>query len=174
MFRDYIQQCGGGEVVFAPLASKKADIQKTLSIIEAADMVFISGGDVEKGMKFLEEKQMLPFLRSFFENGKPFFGISAGSIMLGLEWIRWKNPEEDSTASLFPCMGFAPIILDTHDEENEWEELRVLLEKTPVGTIGYGIPAGCGLCIHPDGSIESLGGQIQRFIKKNDWVDPID
>lgn len=170
MFRDYMQRCGAGEVILSPLACKRVDLKKTLSILESADMVFISGGDVEKGMKVLEEKQILPFLRGLFENGKPFFGISAGSIMLGQKWIRWKNPEDDLTASLFPCMGFAPIILDTHGEEEEWEELRELLEKTPEGTMGYGIPAGSGLCIHPDGTLEPLGGEICRFIKKNKQI----
>lgn len=166
MFREYMQSCGAGEVLFCPLAGKKADIKKSLSKIESADMVFISGGDVEKGMQVLEEKQVLPFFRGLFEKGKSFFGISAGSIMLGQKWIRWENPRDDSTAALFPCMGFAPIILDTHDEEGGWEELRLLLSKTPEGTIGYGIPSGAGVCIHPDGFLEPLGVALCLYQKK--------
>ncbi len=166
MFREYMQSCGAGEVLFCPLAGKKVDIPKTLSKFESADMVFISGGDVEKGMKILEEKQVLPFLRGLFEQGKSFIGISAGSIMLGQKWIRWENPLDDSTASLFPCMGFAPILLDTHDEEGGWEELRLLLAKTPEGTIGYGIPSGAGACIHPDGFLEPLGGSLLLYQNK--------
>ena len=166
MLREYLQSCGAGEVVFCPLAGKKADIFKTLSKIESTDMVFISGGDVEKGMQVLEEKQVLPFLRGLYENGKTFFGLSAGSIMLGQKWIRWENPKDNSTSSLFPCMGFAPIILDTHDEEGGWEELRALLAKEPEGTLGYGIPSGAGLCVYPDGILEPLGEPIIIYQKK--------
>ncbi len=94
-------------------------------------MVFISGGDVEAGMEVLEERQILPFLRELFERGKPFFGSSAGSIMLGRQWVRWEDPDDDATANLFPCMGFAPIVCDTHGEAEGWEELRALLRLTP-------------------------------------------
>jgi len=163
MISDYLRRCGAGRITLARLAGKRSKLEKTRAILESANMVFISGGDVEAGMKVLEERQILPFLRELFERGKPFFGSSAGSIMLGRQWVRWEDPGDDATANLFPCMGFAPIVCDTHGEGEGWEELRALLRLTPEGTLGYGIPTGAGLCVSPDGTLEALGAPLHCF-----------
>jgi len=163
MISAYFRKCGAERVVLAPLADRRRKLEKTRAILESADMVFISGGDVEAGMEVLKERQILPFLRELFERGKPFFGSSAGSVMLGRQWVRWQDPADDATASLFPCMGLAPIVCDTHGEAEEWEELCTLLRLMPEGTFGYGIPAGAGLCVRPDGTLEALGAPVHCY-----------
>ena len=163
MLSTYMRRAGAGQVTMAPLVSKRAKIDKTRGILESADMVYISGGDVEAGMNVLEKRQILPFLRQLYEGGKPFFGISAGSIMLAQQWVRWADPDDDSTASTFPCMGLAPLLCDTHGEGEGWEELRALLMLLPEGTVGYGIPSGGGLVSYPDGRVEAIGIPLHRF-----------
>ncbi len=170
MISQYLRRCGAGRITLAPLASRRSKLEKARAILESADMVFISGGDVEAGMKILEERQILPFLHELFEKGKPFFGSSAGSIMLGCQWVRWEDPDDDTTASLFPCMGLAPVVCDTHGEAEEWEELRALLRLTPEGTCGYGIPTGAGLCICPDGTLEAFGAPVYCYGHRGDAV----
>jgi cyanophycinase-like exopeptidase len=163
MISGYLRACGAGHVTLAPLVGKRAKLDKARATLESADMVFISGGDVEAGMEVLEERQILPLLRELFEKGKPFFGTSAGSIMLAWQWVRWEDPDDDTTASLLPCMGFAPIVCDTHGETEGWEELHTLLRLSPEGTLGYGIPAGAGLCVYPDGKLEALGAPVHCY-----------
>jgi hypothetical protein len=153
----YLKLCGAGKVTFAPLVSKRANVDKTRAILQAADMVYMSGGDVDAGMQVLEERQILPFLRELHAAGKPFFGISAGSIMLAREWVRWRDPHDDASAEIFPCMDLAAVLCDTHGEADGWEELQALLKLEPEGTRGYGIPSGGSLCVYPDGAIEALG-----------------
>jgi peptidase E len=170
MISGYLRRCGAGRVTLASLASRRSKLEKARSILESADMVFISGGDVEAGMEVLEERQILPFLRELFERGKPFFGSSAGSIMLGKQWVRWEDPDDETTASLFPCMGFVPIICDTHGEAEEWEELHALLRLTPEDTLGYGIPTGAGLCVFPDGTLEGLGVPVQCYAHRGGTI----
>lgn len=170
MISDYLHRCGSGHVILAPLAGKRSKIEKARAILESADMVFISGGDVEAGMEVLEERQILPFLRQLLERGKPFFGSSAGSIMLGWQWVRWEDPDDDATAGLFPCMGLAPIVCDTHGEAEGWEELHTLLRLTPEGTLGYGIPTGAGLCVYPDGTLEALGAPAHCYVNSGGAV----
>ena len=116
-------------------------------------------------MEVLEERGMMPFLRDLHAGGKPFFGLSAGSIMLARRWIVWDDPNDDSTSSAFPCMGFAPVLCDTHAEDEGWEELRALLLISPEGTSGYGIPTGGGLRVHPGGELEALGTPVSCFAK---------
>ena len=165
MLAGLMRDCGARDVELAPLAGRRIMLDKTRSILERADMVFISGGDVEEGMEVLEERGMMPFLRELHRGGKPFFGLSAGSIMLAREWIVWDDPNDDSTSSAFPCMGIAPVLCDTHAENEGWEELRALLLISPEGTSGYGIPTGAGLCVRPGGELEALGMPVSCFAK---------
>lgn len=166
MISGYLRRYGAERVTLAPLADRRRKLEKARTILESADMVFISGGDVEAGMEVLEERQILSFLHELFERGKPFFGSSAGSVMLGRQWVRWEDPADDATASPFPCMGLAPIVCDTHGEAEEWEELCTLLRLTPEGTFGYGIPAGAGLCVRPDGTLEALGAPVHCYVHR--------
>lgn len=163
MLSTYMRHWGAGQVTLAPLVSKRAKVEKARAILESADMILMSGGDVEAGMKVLEERQILPFLRELYQSGKPFCGISAGSVMLARQWVRWEDPDDEATATLFPCMGFAQVLCDMHGEGEGWEELQALLRLTPEGTLGYGIPAGAGLCVYPDGRLEALGAPVPCY-----------
>lgn len=165
-----IKNAGNCNITRILLCPKKADIQKAQDMLNSADAIFMSGGDVEKGMQVLEEKNMINFLTDIYNNGTLFFGASAGSIMLAKEWVRWKNPEDDSTAELFPCLGFAPILCDTHAESDNWAELRVALKLKVENTMGYGITSGSCLKSLPYGEQEAIGGSISRYQKYNGKV----
>jgi peptidase E len=165
MVSGYVQGCGAGDVRLAPLVGGRIKLDKTRSILEMADAIFVSGGDVEEGMEAIKERRILPFLCDLFAGGKPFIGLSAGSIMLARQWIVWDDPNDDATSSTFPCMGLAQILCDTHSENEDWEELRALLLLNPERESGYGIPAGAGLCVHPDGALEALGAPVNCYVK---------
>jgi len=172
--------CGAGAVELAPLAGRRVKLDRTRAILEKADMIFVSGGDVEEGMNVIGERGISPLMRELHRGGKPFFGLSAGSIMLAREWIVWDDPSDDSTASAFPCLGFAPVLCDTHAEEDDWEELRALLLISSEGAVGYGIPAGGGLLVQPGGELEALGrpascfAKLDRLVKRRPDLRPVE
>jgi len=166
-----LKEAGAGEISHAILAPANADVKKAQKIIETADVIYISGGDVERGMRVLEEKKIISFLKGLFHSGKLFFGLSAGSIMLAREWVRWSDPDDDTTAELFPCLGFAPVLCDMHAEEDGWPELRTALMFKPEGEVGYGIAGGAGLIVYPDGMVEALGDAVHRFVRNKDGVE---
>jgi peptidase E len=170
MISKEIQKSGDCQMDRILIAPKKADLDKARSSLESADAVFMSGGDVEAGMKVLEEKGLTGFFTDLHKKGKVFFGISAGSIMLAKEWVRWRDPEDDSTAEMFACLGLAPVICDTHAEEDAWEELKAALALKPENTRGYGIPTGSCLKVSPDGKLESVGGPVSQFVHRGDEV----
>lgn len=169
MFREN----GAGEVMHALLAPDNSDISRAKYILKHSDIIYISGGDVDTGIQILIEKQMVNFLAELYQEGKPFFGLSAGSIMLGKEWVRWRNPDDDTTAEIFPCMRLAPVLCDTHDEEGAWEELKVLLMLEKDGAIGYGIATGTALRVFPDGRTEALGGAVHQYVSRGGNVKRI-
>lgn len=174
MISRMLRGSGAEEVRPAPLCGSRADPAKAMRVIEDSRIVFISGGDVEEGMRVLAESGMTGFLLDQYREGKPFFGVSAGSIMLAKEWVRWRDPEGDSVAELFPCLGIAQVYCDTHDEESDWEELRVLAQLVPAGSALYGIPSGTALAAHPRGTNRALGGEVHRLKRKGRVVARIE
>jgi len=157
-----LKKAGAGSVRLAALASARADLAKARSLLQGAGVIFVSGGDVEAGMHVLERTGFSPLLRELHRAGKPFIGLSAGSILLARSWVRWANAEDDSTAESFPCLNLAPLLCDTHAEKEDWEELKVLL-KISGADVGYGIPSGAALHVSADGSLFAMGKPVSRF-----------
>jgi peptidase E len=170
MITSFLKEAGAGKITHALIAPDKADLNKARSILEAADIIFVSGGDVEAGMDILIGKGMTDFIRGLHNQGKPFFGISAGSIMLAREWVRWRDPDDDATAEIFACLGIAPVIFDTHAEGDNWEELKALLALEADNTKGYGIPSGAAIKVFSDGRVEALGGTVPQYVRRGDKV----
>ena len=144
-----LKKAGAGHVLLAPLCGRRADPEKARKVLSDSDVVFVSGGDVEEGMEVLRRARIARFLRALHRAGKPFLGVSAGSIMLSRLWVRWRDPNDDRSAELFPCLGLAPVLCDTHGEADGWEELKALLALSPTGSLGYGIASGTALVVGP-------------------------
>ena len=147
-------------VVIAP---PKADLDKAKTTLQKADVIFISGGDVEAGMQVLSEKHMIEYFRNLSCQGKLFMGISAGSIMLCKEWVQWRDPRDDSSADLLPCLGIVPLICDTHAEKDDWLELKTAVQLKGTGTTGYGLSSGAFLKAYPDGRLEVISGCVASY-----------
>jgi len=71
---------------------------------------------------------------------------------------------------LFPCLGFAPIICDTHGEQDKWEELKIALKLARDGQKGYGIVSATAIKVYPNSKVEALGGAVHQFIRREDLV----
>ncbi len=174
MFRTMItrqlRRAGAGDIKLAPLCGAHLDSKKAIRIMEDSDILFVSGGDVEAGMRILEKNAVTDFLRDQYRQGKPFVGVSAGSIMLGKYWMHWPDPDDIASAELFPCLGIASVCCDTHDEEDNWEELQALARLMPDGLVSYGIPSGTALEAYPDGTVRAAGGEVHCFTRKGKKV----
>ncbi len=157
MISAMLNASGAGKILPVNLCRKGASLTRARALLDDADAIFLSGGDVERGMEVLEGSGISTHLRALAGQGKPFVGLSAGSILLGRTWIRWRDPEDDASAEPFRCTGIADVICDTHDEASEWSELKALLRLLPKGSEGWGIPAGGALFIQATGTIEWIG-----------------
>ena len=168
------RKAGAGSVKHALVTGGRVDANKTRSVLESADALFISGGDVGMGMRHLQHRNLVPFIRGLYDAGKLFFGISAGSIMLGTHWVNWENPDDDSTAVLFDCMGVVPLVCDTHAEKDGWEELKAAIRLLEKNVAGYGIPTGGSLRFNPDGTIAALDKPAVRYVKTPGGIERVD
>jgi peptidase E len=93
--------------------------------LAAADMVFFMGGEVDRGMDLIGERDLGPYVRRLATQGQPMEGVSAGAIMLGSHWVRFSD-EDDTHGKVFACLGVVPRSFDTHDEQDGWGELVAL------------------------------------------------
>ena len=155
------------------IARPDADIDKAKEMLRKADAVFMSGGDAEAGMRILEEKNMVGFFQDLERQGKVILGASAGTIMMSEKWVRWRDPDDDTTAEHYSCLGLAPVICDTHAEGDNWGELKTALQLEKEGTIGYGIPSGAYLKAYPDGRLEAVVSPVARFVKINGEIEQL-
>jgi peptidase E len=158
-------------VIRIKIAAGDADLDKARKSIKEADVVFFSGGDVEAGMQILQEKNMIGFFQDLTREGKIFLGISAGSILMAREWVRWRDPDDDTSVELFPCLGLAPVICDTHAERDNWVELKTALKLEKPGMTGYGITSGSCLKVEVNGRLEAKHGNISRYVMVNGKIE---
>ncbi|MCU0235744.1 MAG: Type 1 glutamine amidotransferase-like domain-containing protein [Acidobacteria bacterium] len=157
-----LKKAGSGPVRLAALASRRPDVDKVRRTLQASDLVFVSGGDVDAGMSVLQRTGADRSLRELHRAGKPFVGLSAGSIMMARSWVRWPDAGDDATAEEFPCLGLAPLLCDTHAEKEDWDELKALLRLSGARE-GYGIPAGAALRVPGAGPLAAMGRPVQRL-----------
>ena len=151
--REILLAAGAGRVDPVRLLDRKGCPEDAKGILRSADAVFLSGGEVEDGMRGLSD-EVRALLHTLYDDGTVFIGASAGTIMLGAAWPHWDDEEgHPEDAELFGCLGFVPVLFDTHCEWEDWVELRKAVSLSPEGATGYGIPTGAYLIAEPDGRL---------------------
>jgi peptidase E len=178
MIRGALALGSSARMELAKIASPRAKASGARALLEACDLVFVSGGDVEHGMEVLHDRDLARTLVSLGESGKPFFAISAGALMLARDWVRFPDEEDDASAELFPCLGLAPIHVDAHSEEDDWSELRVVVrllhQRGDPGPVGYGLTPKGGLVVsvgeHGKARLRAVGTPIPRLVVKSGKV----
>jgi cyanophycinase-like exopeptidase len=143
------------------------DPERARAVLDRADLVFVSGGDPTLGAKVLGASGASTWLRAARARGTAMMGVSAGSIVLGAWWADWPEDDDGSEEEQFArtglveCAGVvAGHVFDTHNEEDDWDELRLvakLLARRGEHTQLLGIPSGGALVFAPDGGMEVVG-----------------
>ena len=130
-----------------------------------ADLIVLSGGDVERGWHVFEQngfRELLPRLRY---NGAALIGVSAGAVQLGLGCL--SNAAQPKPLELF---RFAPFYIGAHDEENDWFDMRALVNLSQSDARAIGLPAGGGAVYYSDGTLEPLRKPLIEIVKENSSI----
>jgi cyanophycinase-like exopeptidase len=137
------------------------------AVVERADLVFVSGGDPSLGARLLEASGASEWIRAAHARGAATMGVSAGSIALGAWWADWPDDESGDARQQLARTGLLAGIgaveghvFDTHNEEDDWDELRIvaaLCAARGKAARFLGIPTGGALVFHGDGSMETVG-----------------
>ena len=158
LFQAAMEGMGISNCRSVPSQPSKEDI----SFIEDADVILLSGGDVERGWRTFEQnglKELLP--RKRFD-GAILMGVSAGAVQLGLGCL--SNSAQPKQIDMF---RFAPFYVGAHDEENDWWDLRALVNLSQADTRAIGIPTGGGAVYQSDGTLEPIRKHLTELTKES-------
>jgi cyanophycinase len=158
LFQAAMESMGISNCRLVPSQPSREDI----SFLENAELIVLSGGDVERGWQVFEQnglKELVP--RKRFD-GAVLMGVSAGAVQLGLGCL--SNAAQPKSLDMF---RFAPFYVGAHDEENDWWDLRALVNLSQADTRAIGIPAGGGAVYQSDGTLEPIRKHLTELTKES-------
>ncbi len=136
--------------------------------LERAQVIVLAGGDVRQGWNTFEETGMKDVIVGRCAKGAVLVGVSAGAVQLG----RCAIAEEPGAPAAEPIDVFnlVPMVIDTHDERAEWARLSRTINSLRGAATGLGVPAGGGVIVHPDGTVEPVRRPAHEFRFEGDRV----
>jgi cyanophycinase len=161
LFQAAMEAMGISDCRVVPSQLSREDIL----FLEEAGLIVLSGGDVERGWQVFEQnglKELVP--RKRFD-GAVLMGVSAGAIQMGLGCL--SNSAQPKQIDMF---RFAPFYVGAHDEENDWFDLRALVNLSQVDTRAIGLPAGGGAVYYADGTLEPLRKPLIEIVKEDSKI----
>ena len=156
ILRAALDRADVGEVRHLTAAFSDADRK----FLETADIIVLSGGDVEAGWDTFKKTGMREVIERRYLEGVVLVGVSAGAVQFG------KNAaikDENGGSRLIDTFGFVNVIVDVHDEKNEWRSLASTIHLLEGAATGIGIAKGGGLIVHPDSTIEPIRRTAEEF-----------
>ncbi|MGZ5395538.1 MAG: Type 1 glutamine amidotransferase-like domain-containing protein [Mycobacterium sp.] len=131
------------------------------AFLGCAQLIVLAGGDVRLGWNTFEKTGMKDVILDRYAQGAVVVGISAGAVQLGRYGIV-ETPESPATAPL-DVFNLVPMVIDTHDEQAGWARLSRTIHLLDGAVAGLGIPAGGGVIVHADTTIEPLRRPSHEF-----------
>ncbi len=148
LFQGAMEGIGIGDCRMIPSEPSEGDLE----FFEAADLILLAGGDVERGWRTFETNGLKQKVVERYYAGAVLFGVSAGAVQLGLHGFRVAEP---GAVELFETFKLVPLLIDAH-QEPEWRRLARAMPEVGDFVQGLGIPSGAGAVVHPDMTVEPI------------------
>jgi hypothetical protein len=130
-----------------------------MKFLEEAGLVLLSGGNVERGWRTMDQNGVKDMVLRKRYDGTVMIGISAGAVQLGLGALT-----EAAQPQKVDTFRFAPFYLGAHEEDEEWWNLRALVNLSQSSDVrAIGVPAGAGAVFHFDGTLEPVRKHLLEF-----------
>jgi hypothetical protein len=133
-----------------------------IAFLESADLILLAGGSDEAGWNVFEQNGLKDFITRKRLDGVTIIGISAGAVQLGLGSL--SNSAQPKQLQMF---RFAPFYVGAHAEENDWWDLRALVNLSQLDVRAIGIPTGGGAIYHADGTLEPMRKPLFELLKQD-------
>jgi cyanophycinase-like exopeptidase len=133
--------------------------------VESADLLLLAGGDVELGWNVFQDNGLKETIARKRLEGAVLIGISAGAVQIGMGWLT-----ESANMKKMDMFRFAPFYVGAHEEQQEWWNLRALVNLAGEEARGIGIPTGGGAIYSNDGTLEPVRKPLVEFLKQEKEV----
>ncbi len=139
--------------------------------VEEADLILLAGGDVVKGMNFFKHKGITELIVKRYMEGALLIGISAGAVQFGSCGFKDdENSEYLFKSNLIETIRLIPFAISVHNENDNWRELKVIINLSEGRERGVGIPGGAGMIYHSDHTVEPIRHTLHEFVFKNNEI----
>ena len=135
--------------------------------VEDADLILLSGGDVERGWRVFEKNDLQEIIVRRYYEGALLMGTSAGAVQLGM--MGWTSGN-GSAPKVIDTFRLIPLIIDVHQEKADWQGLQKALRKSGGAASAIGIPSGGGMAYHTDHTIEAIRYPLHEYFLKEGKV----
>ncbi|MGE5323898.1 MAG: Type 1 glutamine amidotransferase-like domain-containing protein, partial [Actinomycetota bacterium] len=161
LFRAAMEMAGVCHCHMAPSQLAEED----RAFLDEASLILLGGGDPEHGWRVFGQNGLKDLLLKKRYDGAVLAGVSAGAVQLGRGAL--SNAAQPAVVEMF---GFAPFYVAAHDEEQDWWDLRALVNMSPSDARGIGIPFGGGAIYFPDGTLEPVHKPLLELAKEDDQL----
>jgi hypothetical protein len=176
LVRRGLARCGRRSRVEAlRLARGPVDRDAARRALARTHVLFLGGGDTLELVRRVREPDLGASFAESRATARLVFGISAGACATAPYTIGYDDGGKGRVAE---CLDMGcPAPLDVHDEENDWPEMRALLElaraRPELAQEGIVLPRGAALLVRPDGSLASAGhaaAERRRLGASGEWI----
>jgi hypothetical protein len=142
------------------LSHPELDLAAARADLEAADVLYLDGGDTLELVRAAAGHGLQDALRAAAARARVVYGLSAGAAAAAPCTNAWDEAGE--VARVEPCLDLGiPWPVDVHDEAEGWPEARALLQALAregrQGAQVLVIPTGAAALVAPDGRVRSRG-----------------
>lgn len=141
------------------LSDPELDVDAARHTIETAALIFLDGGDTVGLVAHARARGIAESFTRCTLRDVVVAGVSAGACAAAPFTLGWDDAERPFFAPCF-AMG-VPTPLDVHSEDDDWAEMRVLLElvrsRPELAQQGIVIPTRSALVIDAKGGMSSRG-----------------
>lgn len=149
LFRGAMEGIGLTDTRMIPSEPSKED----RAYFKKANLIMLAGGDVERGLKVMQDNGIGPLVAERYASGALLMGVSAGAVQLGQHGL--SEVSDGAKPRLLDGFRLVPYFIDVHDEP-DWSRLRLKIDKLDGHVRRLGIPAGGGAILHPDLAVEPV------------------
>jgi len=161
LFRAAMEVAGVRDCHAAPSQLAEQD----RAFLDEASLILLGGGDPEHGWRVFEQNGLRELLLKKRYDGAVLAGVSAGAVQLGRGAL--SNAAQPAVVEMF---GFAPFYVAAHQEEQDWWDLRAIVNMSRTEVRGIGIPFGGGAIYFPDGTLEPIEKPLIELAREDDQL----
>jgi len=155
----------GCEVSAPRLTDPGLDVEAARAAIEAAGVLYLDGGDTLHLAEAVRARGLEGALAKAARHARLIHGLSAGACAAAPYTVGY---DDDDAPRVARCLALGlPWPADVHDEDDDWPEMRTLLELRPAKERGLVVPTGGAVLVDGTDAWSLAGAAELRWLEED-------